>query len=50
MNIIPQMNLFEEDILENLGDLERLLLVLNTLDDAAVVRKLYKIRGKGRND
>ena len=31
MNIIPQMNLFEEDIFENLGDLERLQIVLGTL-------------------
>lgn len=50
MNIIPQMNLFGEDIFKDLGDLARLQLVLNTLDDSAVIRKLYKIRGKGRND
>lgn len=50
MNIIPQMNLFGEDIFENLGDLERLQLVLSTMDDAGLIRKLYKIRGKGRND
>lgn len=50
MNIIPQMNLFEEDIFENLGDLERLQLVLSTMDDAELIHKLYRIRGKGRND
>ncbi len=50
MNIIPQMNLFEEDIFENLGDLERLQLVLSTIDDAELIHKLYRIRGKGRND
>jgi hypothetical protein len=50
MNIIPQMNLFEEDIFENLGDLERLQIVLGTMDDAKLIHKLYNIRGKGRND
>lgn len=44
------MNLFEEDIFENLGDLERLQVVLNTIDDAKLIHKLYKIRGKGQND
>ena len=37
MNIIPQMNLFEEDIFD-------------TINDTKIIRKLYKIRGKGRND
>jgi len=50
MNIIPQMNLFEESIFKNLGDLERLRIVLDTIDDSKLIRKLYKIRGKGRND
>ena len=50
MNIIPQMKLFEEDIFENSGDLERLQLVLSTIDDAALIHRLYKIRGRGRND
>lgn len=50
MNIIPQMNLFEEDIFENLGDLERLKTILDAMDDAKLIHKLYKIRGKGRND
>ena len=44
MNIIPQMNLFEEDIFEDLGDLERLQLVLATIDDAELIHKLYRIR------
>ena len=39
MNIIPQMNLFKEDIFENLGDLERLQLVLSAMDDAELIRK-----------
>lgn len=50
MNIIPQMKLFEESEFENLGDLERLQMVLASLKDAKLIRKLYRIRGKGRND
>lgn len=50
MNIIPQMNLFEESEFENLGDLERLQQLLSVLDDGKLIHKLYKIRGKGRND
>jgi len=50
MNIIPQMNLFEEDIFDNLGDLERLKIIFDTINDTKIIRKLYKIRGKGRND
>lgn len=50
MNIIPQMNLFEESDFENLGDLERLQQLLSVLDDGKLIRRLYKIRGKGRND
>ncbi len=50
MNIIPQMKLFEESEFENLGDLERLQMVLGALDDGALIHKLYRIRGKGRND
>ena len=50
MNIIPQMNLFEESEFDNLGDLERLQQLLSVLDDGKLIHKLYKIRGKGRND
>ena len=50
MNIIPQMMLFDESEFENLGDPERLQTVFGALDDAALIRKLYRIRGKGRND
>lgn len=50
MNIIPQMKLFGESEFEELGDLERLQKVLGTLNDAGLIRKLYRIRGKGRND
>lgn len=50
MNIIPQMKLFEESEFENLGDLERLKMVLDTLEDGMLIHRLYRIRGKGRND
>lgn len=50
MKIIPQMNLFEESDFENLGDLERLQMVLEALNDGKLIHKLYRIRGKGRND
>lgn len=50
MNIITQMSLFEESEFEFLGDLERLQEVLGALDDEKLIRTLYKIRGKGRND
>lgn len=50
MNIISQMKLFGESEFDDLGDLERLQGVLGTLNDAALIRKLYRIRGKGRND
>ncbi|MCM1091567.1 MAG: transposase [Butyrivibrio sp.] len=49
MNIMPQMKLFGESEFEELGDLERLQKVLGTLNDAGLIRKLYRIRGKGRN-
>ncbi len=50
MNIIPQMKLFEESDFENLGDLERLKTVLDALGDGKLIHRLYRIRGKGRND
>ena len=50
MKIIPQMKLFEENDFENLGDLERLEMVLGALKDEKLIHKLYRIRGKGRND
>ena len=50
MKIIPQMKLFEESDFENLGDLERLRMVLDALNDGELIHRLYKIRGKGRND
>ncbi len=50
MNVIPQMKLFVESDFDYLGDLERLKAVLEVLDDGRLIRRLYKIRGKGRND
>ena len=50
MTILPQMNLFGESEFEDLGDLERLQRVLGALDDGKLVSRLYRIRGKGRND
>ena len=50
MNILPQMKLFEESDFDFLGDLERLQRVLSAIDDGKLIQKLYRIRGKGRND
>lgn len=50
MNIIPQISLFGEGENENLGDLERLKMVLAALPDSKLIAQLYKIRGNGRND
>lgn len=50
MNIVPQMTLFGESEFEELGDLERLQMVLASLPDNELIRQLYRIRGKGRND
>lgn len=50
MAIIPQKQLFKWNEIEELGDLERLILVLNHLPDEKLVQVLEKKRGKGRND
>lgn len=50
MNIIPQLSLFGEEENEELGDLERLKMALCSIPDEQLIRRLYKIRGKGRND
>jgi len=47
---IIQQNLFNWQELEILGDLERLKLVLENLDDEKLMQRLEKERGKGRND
>ncbi len=48
MAIIAQKSLWEA--IEELGDLERFLLVLKTLPDEPLMRTLERERGKGRND
>jgi len=50
MSIIPQQTLFVWDEIENLGDLERLRLVIEYMPDEELMQKLEKQRGKGRND
>ena len=50
MAMIPQKPLFVWEEIENLGDLERLALVLKYLPDEALMRALEKERGKGRDD
>ena len=47
---IVQKNLFGWQEIDELGDLERLKLVLETLDDEKLMQRLEKERGKGRND
>ncbi len=50
MAIIPQSFLFGWQEIDELGDLERLLLVINHLPDEELMQKLERERGKGRND
>ncbi len=50
MAIIPQKRLFCWEEIENLGDLERLALVLRYLPDEELMRALEKERGRGRDD
>ena len=50
MNIIPQLSLFGENENEDLGDLERLRIVLEALPDEGLITALHKMRGNGRND
>ena len=50
MAIIPQQTFFVWDEIENLGDLERLRLVLEYMPDEELMRELEKERGKGRDD
>jgi len=47
---IPQRELFSWKEIENLGDLERLKLVLEYLPDEALMRRMEAERGKGRDD
>ncbi|MDQ0340586.1 hypothetical protein J2S00_003410 [Caldalkalibacillus uzonensis] len=50
MAIIQQMSLFEWEEIEQLGDLERLLLVLENMPDEPLMQMLEKARGRGKND
>jgi hypothetical protein len=50
MAIIPQQTLFVWSEIENLGDLERLRLVLEYMPDEELMQELEKERGKGRDD
>ena len=50
MAIIPQQTFFVWDEIENLGDLERLRLVLEYMPDEELMQALERERGKGRDD
>jgi len=50
MAIIPQISLFSWSEIENLGDLERLRLVLEYMPDENLMIKLEKLRKNGRDD
>lgn len=50
MAIIPQVSLFEWKEIEELGDLERLNLIMKYIPDEELMRILEKHRGNGRND
>lgn len=50
MKIISQMSLFGYNKNDNLGDLERLQMIIDYMPDDRIIHKLYKMRGKGRND
>jgi hypothetical protein len=50
MAIIPQRRLFSWKDVENLGDLERLELVLRNIPDEGLMRLLEAERGRGRDD
>lgn len=50
MNTITQKTIFDYMEIEVLGDLERLKLCLENIDDAKLCNMLEKMRGNGRND
>ena len=50
MAIIPKSLFGWEEEIDNLGDLLRLQIVLETLPDKTLMHKLFRQRGKGRND
>ncbi len=49
MAIIPQQSLFSWEQVEELGDLERLLLVMESMPDEQLMQKLERKRGYGRD-
>lgn len=50
MAIIPQISMFSWEEIEELGDLERLRLVIEHMPDEELMRKLEKKRKNGRDD
>lgn len=50
MKIISQISVFDYSEIEILGDLERCKLLIDNVPDEKIVKKLKKIRGKGRNE
>ncbi len=50
MNNISQLTVFDYTEIEILGDLERLKLALENIDDDELVKRLENERGKGRDD
>ena len=51
MRILPQFTMFDQTQNEEiLGDLERLVRVLENIPDGKLIHKLNEIRGKGRDD
>ena len=50
MAIIPQQELFSWEEIEELGDLERLKLVVEYLPDEELMRRMERQRGQGRDD
>ncbi len=50
MAILSQKQLFGWQEIEELGDLQRLLLVVNHIPDEELMEKLEQKRGKGRDD
>lgn len=50
IKIISQISLFDDTQNKNLGDMERLQRVIESMPDEGLIRKLEKLRGKGRNE
>ena len=50
MNNISQISIFDYREIENLGDLERLKIFFENIDDNELCEKLENARKNGRND